>query len=224
MKIQASSIQRQFSEIQTLVSKNKHLETKTSPLQVDKEDQKLKEASKKLEGQFLSFLIKSMESTIPKEDNKQSLATMMFSSVMGKEMSENMNIPFLGSLPLDPEIMMAGDNGKPVLTNGKDTPAAKALLSLAENFKKSIDENLAKILAVEVSHIPARAEELFQIWKKAKKAAKKGQLLDFAELELKKLEIYEGDILGKTAEVLKTQKEHILNTIKRFNYGQKTIL
>ncbi len=67
----------------------KPLEKKIPPDQIDKEDLKLREASKKLEGQFLSILIKSMETTIPKEnDEKQSLATMMFSSVMGKEMSE----------------------------------------------------------------------------------------------------------------------------------------
>jgi len=69
---------------------NRHLENKISTDQIDKEDLKLREASKKLEGQFLSLLIKSMETTIPKDDeSKQSLSTMMFSSVMGKEMSQN---------------------------------------------------------------------------------------------------------------------------------------
>ncbi len=79
--------------------------------------------------------------------------TEVFKGGGGKEMSESMNIPYLGSLPLDPEIMMAGDNGKPVLVNSKDTPAAKALLALTESFKKSIDDNLANILAVEPTSI-----------------------------------------------------------------------
>ena len=61
-----------------------------------------------------------------------------------------------------------------------------------------------------------RAEELFEKWKKAKKALKKGKAIEFAELELKKLEKYGGDVLEKTAEILKTQKEHIVNTISRF--------
>ncbi|KAA3617592.1 MAG: hypothetical protein D8M58_01465 [Calditrichaeota bacterium] len=71
-------------------NKTKSLEKQIPLDQIDKEDLKLREASKKLEGQFLSLLIKSMETTIPKDgQNKQSLSTMMFSSVMGKEMSES---------------------------------------------------------------------------------------------------------------------------------------
>ena len=84
-----SNIQRQISELSKLDPKIKNIESDFKPLEVDKEDLKLREASQKLEGQFLSFLIKSMESTIPKENNKQSLSTMMFSTVMGKEMSES---------------------------------------------------------------------------------------------------------------------------------------
>ena len=75
--------------------------------------------------------------------------TAVFKEGGGKKMAESLDVTFLGSLPLDPEIMMSGDSGKPVLTNGSDTPAAKALLSLATNVKKSVDENLDKILAVE---------------------------------------------------------------------------
>ncbi len=89
MKIQASSIQRQISELQKKVSADKNVSNKLTTPESDKEELKLREASKKLEGQFLSQLIKSMENTIPKDDKKQSMATMMFSSVMGQQMSEN---------------------------------------------------------------------------------------------------------------------------------------
>lgn len=89
----------------------------------------------------------------------------------------------------------------------------------AEKREESIGdilEKAAKLLEVEIEHIPARAEELFEKWKKAKKALKKGNAIEFAELELKNLVKFEGDILGKTAEILRTQKEHIINTISRF--------
>lgn len=79
--------------------------------------------------------------------------TEVFKGGGGAEMAKTMNVPYLGSLPLDPEIMMAGDNGNPVLVNSKETPAAKALLALTDSFKKSIDENLANILAVEPTSI-----------------------------------------------------------------------
>ncbi len=85
MKVESISDLRQFSKIADIENK------KSADLKdIEEEDPKLREASKKLEGQFLSLLIKSMENTIPKDDDsKQSMATMMFSSVMGKEMSAN---------------------------------------------------------------------------------------------------------------------------------------
>lgn len=59
--------------------------------QTDKEEKKLRDASKKLEGQFLTFMLKAMENTVPKDEkeNSQSMATMMFSSVLGENIAEN---------------------------------------------------------------------------------------------------------------------------------------
>jgi len=74
----------------------------------------------------------------------------------------------------------------------------------------------AKLLGVEPSEVPARAEELFSKWKMAKKAAKKGKEIDKAVLTLSVNEKFEGDALKKTADILKTQPEHITKTIKRF--------
>ncbi len=52
------------------------------------EEKKLKESARELEGLFISFVLKAMEKTIPREKEQNNLATMMFSSVMGKEMAE----------------------------------------------------------------------------------------------------------------------------------------
>ena len=70
---------------------SRHIEKGQPADQKDKEDQRLKDASKKLEGQFLTFMLKAMENTIPKDqkENSQSLASMMFSSVMGNAISED---------------------------------------------------------------------------------------------------------------------------------------
>ena len=52
-------------------------------------DPKLVKSAKELEGLFVSFVLKSMEKTVPREDGKKNnLADMMFSSVMGKQISE----------------------------------------------------------------------------------------------------------------------------------------
>ncbi len=77
-------------------------------------------------------------------------------------------------------------------------------------------EEIAKLLNVKEEEIPARAEELFSKWKKARKALKKGKKIAMHELELVSKEIHKGDLLVKTSEVLRTQPHFIKNTIKRF--------
>ncbi len=68
----------------------KAIKTSQKPT-TDKEDQKLRESAKQLEGLFLSFLFKTMEKTIPKFDKKDhsnTLVSMMFSTVMGEDLAE----------------------------------------------------------------------------------------------------------------------------------------
>jgi len=80
----------------------------------------------------------------------------------------------------------------------------------------SVLEEIAKLLDVKQEEIPARAEELFEKWKKARKALKKGKKIAIKELELVSKEIRKGDILAKTSEILRTQPHFVSNTIKRF--------
>lgn len=75
---------------------------------------------------------------------------------------------------------------------------------------------IADMLDVSSEEIPARVEELFEKWKYASKAVKREDKISLKELELKKREKYVGDVLQKTADVLKTQPEHVTKTIKRF--------
>ncbi len=96
--------------------------------------------------------------------------------------------------------------------------AGKAVAKAEKQETAKLGE-IAKLLGVENSQVPSRAEELFAVWKKAKKAAKKKQDLDPKELELTVLSESPGDddeLLEKTAQILKTQQQHVENTIKRF--------
>jgi alanyl-tRNA synthetase len=85
-----------------------------------------------------------------------------------------------------------------------------------EAKEEGILDETARLLNVEIAQVPARAEELFDKWKKARKAVKKGKSIDAKELELKSTQKYEGDVLAKTAEILRTQPEVINKTISRF--------
>ncbi|MBN1176020.1 alanine--tRNA ligase [Candidatus Woesearchaeota archaeon] len=59
--------------------------------------------------------------------------------------------------------------------------------------------------------IPGRCEELFTKWKQAKK-----KKLELADFDLKSEEVFEGDVLVEAARILKTQPEHVVKTIKKF--------
>ena len=82
--------------------------------------------------------------------------------------------------------------------------------------EKEILEESARLLDVKINQLPARVSELFDKWKIAKKAAEKKKEINLDELELKSTEIFNGNVLDKIAEILKTQPEHVVKTIKRF--------
>ena len=49
----------------------------------------------------------------------------------GRRTSEELGIPFLGEVPLDPKVTWGGDQGDPVVVSAPDSPASKALHEIA---------------------------------------------------------------------------------------------
>lgn len=86
-----------------------------------------------------------------------------------------------------------------------------------QRAEDKILKQTAKMLKVDIDQLPARVEELFEKWKKARKAVKKKKKLRAKSLELTSTVAYKGeDILMKIADILKTQPEHVIKTVKRF--------
>ena len=56
----------------------------------------------------------------------------------GKTMAEEQGIPFLGSIPIDPSIVVGGDAGKPFVIEHPQSTATKAFESIVENLKKEV--------------------------------------------------------------------------------------
>lgn len=54
----------------------------------------------------------------------------LFKSGGGEELALSANLPFFGRIPLDPRVMLAGDDGRPYLTGNDDSPALAALNSM----------------------------------------------------------------------------------------------
>lgn len=83
--------------------------------------------------------------------------------------------------------------------------------------ENKIIEQTAKMMNCDIDQLPGRVEELFENWKKARKAVKKKKKMNVKGLELTSTIAYKGeDILFKLADILSTQPEHVNKSIKRF--------
>ena len=50
----------------------------------------------------------------------------------GKRLAEQAGVPFLGGIPMDPQVRVGGDGGVPIVISHPDAPAGAALRSIAE--------------------------------------------------------------------------------------------
>lgn len=85
----------------------------------------------------------------------------------GEALAEHMGIPFLGSIPMDPAIAMAGDSGRVTLITQPESIAAKILQNIARSLfhDTNVPENIMKIaiplaegkLALHFGHCPSFA-------------------------------------------------------------------
>lgn len=64
----------------------------------------------------------------------------VFGSGGGARTAKQMEIPFLGELPLMPDVRLGGDSGKPVVLNGRNTESARPFFALAEKVVERVRE------------------------------------------------------------------------------------
>jgi ATP-binding protein involved in chromosome partitioning len=67
----------------------------------------------------------------------------IFSRGGAEKMARQFGVDFLGSIQLDPEIRRAGDQGKPSVLEGEDSPHAKSLF----DFARKVAERVGQIKA-----------------------------------------------------------------------------
>jgi ATP-binding protein involved in chromosome partitioning len=66
--------------------------------------------------------------------------TEIFQSGGGKKMAQEMNVAFLGSIPIDPKVGVDSDKGTPFVVSHKNSEATKAFMEIVKN----VDEYLKK--------------------------------------------------------------------------------
>jgi ATP-binding protein involved in chromosome partitioning len=64
----------------------------------------------------------------------------IFRSGAGKKMAEEAGVPFLGAVPIDPEVGLASDKGVPFVLHHADSPAGQAFLEIVKKVEDCLKE------------------------------------------------------------------------------------
>jgi ATP-binding protein involved in chromosome partitioning len=62
----------------------------------------------------------------------------IFGTGGGERLANEAGVPFIGTIPIDPNVRSGGDSGKPVVAVNPDLPVAKALRMVAEDLAAKI--------------------------------------------------------------------------------------
>jgi len=57
----------------------------------------------------------------------------------GRKMAGRLAVPFLGEVPIDPDVVIGGDSGKPVVASHPDSVAARTFLAAAQAVASAVD-------------------------------------------------------------------------------------
>jgi ATP-binding protein involved in chromosome partitioning len=64
----------------------------------------------------------------------------IFSKGGGERTAQQFNVPFLGSIELDPDIRKGGDSGQPIVLEGDQSPHARSLFKFARHVIERVAE------------------------------------------------------------------------------------
>ena len=64
----------------------------------------------------------------------------LFKQGGGRKAAEDLKVPFLGAVPLDPQVVIQGDAGKPFVTSFPETDAAKAFHEITAKMEAAIKD------------------------------------------------------------------------------------
>jgi septum formation inhibitor-activating ATPase MinD len=59
----------------------------------------------------------------------------------GEKAAMELDVPFLGRIPLDPKVVTSGDEGMPIVISDTDSPAAEAYNQIVDVILKHVGED-----------------------------------------------------------------------------------
>jgi len=71
----------------------------------------------------------------------------------GRRTSEELGVPFLGEIPIEPAVAVGGDTGRPIVSEKPDSPAAKAYIACAQQVAAQLSL-LAETQEHKLPHAP----------------------------------------------------------------------
>jgi ATP-binding protein involved in chromosome partitioning len=74
--------------------------------------------------------------------------TEIFGHGGGAAMAKDMGIPFLGEVPIDTRVRSGGDEGRPIVSEAPDSPAARAFIDVAGKVAAQVSIQAMRVLKV----------------------------------------------------------------------------
>jgi ATP-binding protein involved in chromosome partitioning len=74
--------------------------------------------------------------------------TDIFGNGGGRQMAEDLKIPFLGDVPIDTRVREGGDSGQPIVAAAPEAPAAQAFATIAGKVAAQISIQALRVLRV----------------------------------------------------------------------------
>ncbi len=92
--------------------------------------------------------------------------TEIFDHGGGQEQARRLKVPFLGEIPLDPAIRIAGDAGRPIVASAPESTQAMAFLDIASKIRDDLHSD-------EPNDRPLTADSIFGRFRKVWSGSKK---------------------------------------------------
>jgi len=70
------------------------------------------------------------------------VTSALFKTGGGENLAREMKVPFLGTLPIDPQIVEAGDRGTPWIEQFADSPSARAFAGLTKSVLRTLNNDM----------------------------------------------------------------------------------
>ena len=98
--------------------------------------------------------------------------TFIFRQGGGKQISDELGIPFLGEIPIDPEVVLAGDEGVPIVARNPSSPAALAYREIASKVASAVARaNFESGSAKQPKEMVGEARALRIVWNDGSESA-----------------------------------------------------